>query len=122
MFTGKFNAARFVEFLRTFLQRRRRPVMMILDRHPAHIAKVVARFIQEQSGRLEMFFLPGYAPDLNPDEFVWNHIKKKGVAKKPLARNESLRARVESDLLALQQNRPLVRSFFFAPSVSYIVD
>jgi len=122
VFTGKFNAARCVEFLRAFLKRRRQPVLLVLDRHPAHIAKVVARFVQEQAGRLELFFLPGYAPDLNPDEFVWNHIKKKGIAKKPLQRNESLRARVESDLLALQQNQALVRSFFFAPSVSYILD
>jgi transposase len=46
--------------------------------------------------RRELHFLP-YAPDLNPNEFVWNHMKNKGVAKKPLKKNESLRRRVEQD-------------------------
>jgi len=45
-------------------------VILVLDRHPAHIAKVVARYVQGLRGRLELHFLPGYAPELNPDEFV----------------------------------------------------
>jgi transposase len=69
-----------------------------------------------------MYFLPGYAPDLNPDEFVWNHVKKNGVAKKPLKKNESLRARVDADLSAIKKNPRLVRSFFQTPSVAYILD
>lgn len=121
VFTGRLNAIRFVEFLRGFLRRRRSPVVLIVERHPAHIAKVVARFIQEQAGRIEVYFLPGYAPELNPDEFVWNHVKKHGVAKKPLKQNESLRARVDADLSAIQRSPRLVRSFFQAPSVAYIM-
>ena len=101
---------------------RRRPVILILDRHPAHIAKVVADFVQEQRGRLELYFLPGYAPDLNPDEFVWQHLKTQGVAKAPLLQGESLRSRVKNDLEAIKRNTRLLRSFFFAPSVAYIMD
>ena len=122
VFTGRLNATRFVECLRGFLRRRRAPVCLVVDRHPAHTAKAVARFIQEQAGRIEMYFLPGYAPDLNPDEFVWNHVKKNGVAKKPLKKNESLRARVDADLSAIKKRPRLVRSFFQAPSVAYILD
>jgi len=122
VFTGRLNATRFVECLRGFLRRRRAPVCLVVDRHPAHIAKVVARFIHEQAGRIEMHFLPGYAPELNPDEFVWNHVKKNGVAKKPLKQHESLRARVDADLSAIKKNPRLVRSFFQAPSVAYILD
>lgn len=121
-FSGRLNAARFLEFLRAFRRRRRTPVFLITDRHPAHIAKVVAGYVQQCRGRLELHFLPGYAPDLNPDEFVWNHIKTHGLSKRPLKRNESLRARVEQDLSAIAQNPALVRSFFHAPSVAYIMD
>ena len=121
-FSGRLNAARFREFLGAFMHRRRNPVFLITDRHPAHIAKVVAAYVQQRRGRLELHFLPGYAPDLNPDEFVWNHIKTHGLSKRPLKRNESLRARVEQDLSAIAQNPALVRSFFHAPSVSYIMD
>jgi transposase len=121
-FSGRLNALRFVEFLRAFMHRRRRPVFLVVDRHPAHVAKKVADYVQQCRGRLELHFLPGYAPDLNPDEFVWNHIKTQGVSKRPLRRHESLRARVEQDLKAIAANRALVRSFFHAPSVSYIMN
>jgi hypothetical protein len=44
------------------------PVFLILDGHPAHIAQVVAQYVQRLAGRLELHFLPAYAPELNPDE------------------------------------------------------
>ena len=69
-----------------------------------------------------MHRLPAYAPDLNPDEFVWSHMKKNGVSKKPLKQNEALRDRVEADLLAIKANPELVRSFFRAESVAYTND
>jgi transposase len=122
VYTGRLNAQQFILFLKDFLRRRRRPVFLVLDRHPAHIAKAVAAFVQSLRGRLELHFLPGYAPELNPDEFVWNHLRQKGASKIPLRAGESLRARVESDLAAIQSNPPLVRSFFHAPSVAYVMD
>lgn len=121
-YTGRLNASCFLGFIRAFMRRRRNPVFLIADRHPAHIAKIVAGYVQQCRGRLELHFLPGYAPDLNPDEFVWNHIKTHGLSKRPLKRNESLRARVEQDLGAIERNPALVRSFFHAPSVAYIMD
>jgi transposase len=69
-----------------------------------------------------MFFLPGYSPDLNPDEFVWNQIKTHGISKTPLKEGEELQARVEQDLADIKNDRHLVRSFFCAPSVAYITD
>ena len=65
---------------------------------------------------------PPYAPDLNPDEFVWSHMKTNGVSKKPLKKNESLKDRIEEDLLKIQENPDLVRSFFCAESVVYASD
>lgn len=62
------------------------------------------------------------APELNPDEFVWNYLKKQGVSKKPLRRDESLRERVENDLADIKRRPALVRSFFCAPSVAYTKD
>jgi hypothetical protein len=59
---------------------------------------------------------------LNPDEFVWNHLKGQGVSKKPLRRDESLRSRVQTDLAAIKSRPALVRSFFHAPSVAYTRD
>ena len=121
-YEGKLNAESFVEFLRNFLKGRRAKVFLVVDGHPAHKAKIVKEYIQSLSGRLELHFLPPYAPDLNPDEFVWSYMKTQGVAKKPLKQNQSLRARVETDLVASQCNKSLVRSFFCAASVLYAKD
>ncbi len=122
IYTERLNAVRFVELLKHFMRGRRNPVFLVLDGHPAHIAKVVAAYVQRLVGRLELHFLPGYAPELNPDEFVWNHLKRQGVSKTPLRRDESLRSRVQSDLEHIQSRPPLVRSFFHAPSVAYTRD
>ncbi len=122
VFSGKFNAQVFIGFLGRFLKGRRRPVFLVVDGHPVHYAKTVARYVQDQCGKLELHFLPPYAPDLNPDEFVWNHLRQKGVSKKPLRKNESLRNRVIEDLDNVQRDKDLVRSFFDADSVAYIKD
>jgi len=122
IYTERLNAARFLELLKHFMRGRKGPVLLVLDGHPAHIAKAVAQYVQSLKGRLELHFLPGYAPELNPDEFVWNHLKGQGVSKKPLRRDESLRSRVQTDLAAIQSRPALVRSFFHAPSVAYTRD
>jgi transposase len=121
-YTERLNAGRFVELLTNFMRRRKSPVFLVLDGHPAHIAKVVAQYVQRLAGRLALHFLPGYAPELNPDEFVWNHLKHQGVSKKPLERDESLHSRVQADLAGIQSRPALVRSFFHAPSVAYTRD
>lgn len=93
-----------------------------MDGHPAHKATIVKNYLTETQGRLELYFLPPYAPDLNPDEFVWNYMKNTGVSKKPLKKNESLRERVEQDLANISLDAILVASFFLAPSVVYTAD
>lgn len=107
--------------LKDLIRGRKNPILLVLDGLPAHQAKTVAQYVQSTRGRLELHFLPPYAPDLNPDEFVWGHLKQNGTSKKPLHKNEALRTRVESDLAAIRANKPLVRSFFRAPSVSYAI-
>ncbi len=122
IYTERLNATGFVALLVHFMRRRKGKVFLILDGHPAHVAKAVARYVQSLRGRLELHFLPGYAPELNPDEFVWNHLKRQGVSKTPLRRDESLRSRVHADLAAIKSRPALVRSFFRAPSVAYTRD
>ena len=119
IYSERLNGKLFVQFLREFMRGRSSRVYLVVDGHPAHKAGVVKDLIQELEGKLELHFLPPYAPDLNPDEFVWGYMKTNGVSKKPLRKNESLKKRVQSDLAALKGNRKLVRSFFGAESVAY---
>jgi transposase len=121
-YDGKLNAESFVLFLENLMRGRRKSVFLVVDGHPSHRAKSVQKYVQSLRGRLELHFLPPYAPDLNPDEFVWHHMKANGVSKKPLKRNESLRRRVERDLRDLSSNPALIRSLFCADSVAYAKD
>jgi transposase len=121
-YTGKLNAESFVAFLENFMRNRSGKVFLVVDGHPAHKANLVKQLIERMKGRLELHFLPPYAPDLNPDEFVWSYMKSNGVSKKPLKQNESMQRRVEEDLANISQNSELVRSFFGAESVAYAAD
>jgi len=121
VYSGMLTAVLFVLMLKNLMKGRQKPVMLVVDGLPVHKAKCVAKYVQSTKGRLELHFLPPYAPDLNPDEFVWSHLKQNGTSKKPLRKNEALRQRVETDLAEIKQDRSLVRSFFKAPSVSYAI-
>ena len=82
------SAELFIGMLKILMQRRRKPLFLILDSLPAHQAKVVKNYVASTNGKLEFHFLPGYAPELNPDELVWNYMKRTGTARSPLAKGE----------------------------------
>ena len=122
-YDGALNAELFVELLQQMMHRRKKPVHLVIDSLPAHKkASVVGKYVASTNGRLTLHFLPGYAPDLNPDELVWSHVKRTGTARRPLQQGEKLRDKIEEQLANLQQLPGLVRSFFRAPSVAYIGD
>ena len=121
-YQGGMSAELFVAMLKLIMRGRRKPLYLILDSLPAHEAKVVRDYEKATNGKLKLFFLPGYAPELDPDELVWSYVKRTGTAKRPLASNESLQDRIEADLINLQNNPGLIRSFFKAPDVAYITD
>ena len=89
---------------------------------PAHKKAIVGEYVASTKGRLTLHFLPGYAPDLNPDELVWSHAKRTGNARRPLQKGEKLEPRVTAQLAEIGNNPKLVRSFFKHPSVAYIID
>ena len=119
LFSGKFNAEVFIEALKDLLKNRKKPIFVIMDGHPVHKSKAVRNYLREQEDRIQVFLLPPYAPDLNPDELVWNYLRSTGTARSPLKNGESLYERTFIDLELLAQDKKLVRSFFRAPSVSF---
>jgi len=121
-YKGGMTAELFVALLKHIMRRRRKPLLLVLDSLPAHKARIVRDYVESTNGKLELHFLPGYAPELNPDELVWNYVKRTGTAKSPLAFGELLQDRIDADLQAVQADSALIRSFFRAPSVAYITD
>lgn len=121
-YAGALHGELFVELLRKLMRGRRRPLHLILDGLPAHKSKAVKQYVAGLQGKLTLHYLPGYAPDLNPDELVWSHAKRTGHARRPLQHGEKLADRVTQQLAAIGRKPALVRSFFKHPSVAYISD
>lgn len=115
---GGVGAKVFVTFLKRFIHGAKRPLYLILDGHPSHKSKLVKEFVESTKGRLKIFFLPAYAPELNPDELVWNNVKNR-VGRSALASPADLKKRVHSQMRWLQKNPEVVRNFFREPHVQY---
>ena len=121
-YEGGLNGELFVSLLHRMMRNRTKPVHLVVDGLPAHKTAFVKAYVASTQGRLTLHFLPGYAPELNPDELVWSHLKRTGVARTPLRAGEKLREKIEAQLAAMKRMPRLVRSFFRAPSVAYITD
>lgn len=121
-YEGGLTGELFVTLLKNMMSERDRPVHLVIDGLPAHKKSVVKQYVAETGGQLTLHFLPGYAPDLNPDELVWSHAKRTGVARNPLRQGEKLKDRVDAKLQEVADAPELVRSFFRHPSVAYVSD
>ncbi|WP_156819911.1 transposase [Pseudonocardia sp. HH130630-07] len=86
VFTGRFDATIFVEFLKKLMHDAPGPVFLILDNHSVHKARLVRDYVASLRGRLKLFFLPPYAPELNPDEWVWKNVKHDQVGRAAVTR------------------------------------
>src|SRR5690349_6661811 len=102
------------------MRRRSKPVHLVLGGLPAHKTILVKDYVASTKGMLSLHFLPGYAPELNPDEMVWSHMKSTGVTGTPLRRGEKQQAKIEAQLSAIKRMPQLIRSFFNAPSVAIL--
>lgn len=116
---GGVGARIFITFLKRLMQGRRRPVFLVVDGHPAHRARIVQSYVASLEGKLKLFSLPPYSPELNPDELVWNDVKNNGVARALVEKPKDLKTAVVSRLHYLQKTPEHVRSFFQAPETKY---
>lgn len=119
LFEGRMNAGKFIEFLGKLMKGRRRPIFLIVDNSPVHRSKAVAEYVENFRGKLRLFFLPPYSPELNPDELVWNHIKTHGVDRQAIKSKPSFRKKIIGEMRSLQKRPAMVMKFFRSPSTSY---
>lgn len=118
-YNGTLNATRFIEFLVDLLADTSRPIIVVMDRHPAHVAASTKRFLLANKKRITVHFLPGYAPELNPDEHVWAALK--GMFRRDtLEADESFGGAVHKAMATIQESPTWVKSFFRHPEVKYV--
>lgn len=116
---GGVGAEVFVRFLKRLIEGAKRPIFLIVDGHPSHRARAVKAYVESLGGRLKLFFLPAYSPELNPDEQVWNDVKNNAVGRTRLEDPEDLHRTVVGRLRFLQKSPQRVRNFFQMPETRY---
>jgi transposase len=118
---GSVNANRICDFLKRLMYGHEQKVFLIWDGHPTHRAKKVKQCIESYDGRLEIFVLPSYAPDLNPIEQLWNHTKSNGVGRQTISGPDQLKKAVIAKLRSLQKLPGKIASFFSHPDCRYVL-
>jgi len=116
---GRMTARKFRGFLERLMYNAKRPIFLIVDGHPTHRARAIKDFVLSTGGRLRLFFLPPYSPQLNPDELVWNHLKTHRIGRAAIRSLAHLKQMVRTSLRALQRSPRTVRAFFHEEHVRY---
>ena len=119
-YDGNLNSPVFIDFCRRLLHDAPGPVFLVLDGHPVHRSNAVKAFAASTNGRLRLFFLPGYSPELNPDEWVWKNVKHDRIGRAGVSGLADLKAKALAALHRLQKLPHLVQSFFRDLNLRYI--
>lgn len=115
----RVNNKLYIEFLQRLLKGVSKPIFLILDGHPVHRSRAVKAFAASTQGKLRLFFLPAYSPELNPDEQVWHEVKYRRVGRQGPRTKDNLRRLLLASLHALQRLPEQIRSFFRLPDTRY---
>lgn len=120
LYRDNFNAERCIDFLgRLILSANKAKVYLILDNLKVHHAKLVKEWVELNKESIELFFLPAYSPELNPDEYLNGDLKNK-ISEKPQARDkEALESNVRSIMTKLADNAKHIKSYFRHPKIRY---
>jgi transposase len=94
-------------------------IFLIVDGHPTHKAKKVRAFVESLNGQVSLHLLPGYSPELNPDEWVWRNLKSGVMGKLQHLTKQTMKMEAVSHLRRLQKQPHIIRSFFHSETTRY---
>jgi transposase len=120
VFEGKFTSKRFIEFLKRLIKfMKGKKIFLIVDNLSVHKSEEVKNFINENKFKIELFYLPSYSPDLNPDELLNNDLKANAFKlSRPASKKEQMLI-VRNKLRSIQQNSQKIINYFKAKKVNY---
>ena len=119
LYEDSMNQQRLIIFMRNLIRSSTKKVFLILDNLKVHHGKKVAEWVSRHQDKIRLFFLPPYAPESNPDEYL-NHALKLSVHSGQLPVNRlDIRHKTISFMRTLQRNKDSVLAFFRHPSISF---
>ena len=119
LYEGALNADRFIAFLRRLTKDAGQKVFLIVDNLKVHKAGKVQAWVEGHAHEIELFYLPAYAPDHNPSEYLNNELKQKLRQRPQPGSKEELVKSARSVLRAIQRSPERVRAYFRPEPVRY---
>ena len=117
----RFDAAKFMEFIKPLIYGVDRMVFLIVDGHPTHKVKMVRRFLDSLKERFRLFCLPPYSPELYFDEQrFWNDLKNNTISKQVITTSKNSYSTVISYFRFIQKSPSRVRSYFNNETTLYV--
>ena len=121
LYRDNMNADKLIDFMRRLVHDSKKKVFLILDNLRVHHAKKVSAWLEKYEDKIEVFYLPPYAPEYNPDELL-NSDLKRAISKRPSPRSEKeLEHNVRSHLKSTQLRPGKIQGFFASPTTKYAV-
>ena len=112
------NQHSFIEFLEFMIKDEKRKIFLIVDNLRAHKSKLVTAWAQDHKDRIELFFLPPYSPEINPDEYV-NRALKTDIRSRAPAKIESLKKRTQRFMSKMANSARKILKIFEIEQVRY---
>jgi transposase len=119
VYPGAMSPELLIEFMRRLIRDAGRKVMLILDNLNVHKAKKVRSWLEERLGSIEVFFLPPYSPELNPDEYLNGDLKRAVQQDVPPKDAGELRQTARKHLRKIQRAKHRVQRYFVHPNIRY---
>ena len=120
VYQDTMNQQRLICFMERLVRASKQKVFLILDNLKVHHGKLVAAWLEKHKENIEVFFLPPYAPEYNPDEYL-NHALKISVHSGQLPyTSEDISHKIQSFMRKLQHHPSIVSNFFRHPLLSYL--
>jgi transposase len=116
---GRFNSEVFETFLKQMIKYSRQKIYFVTDGHPAHKTKKLNEWLEENKARIEVFFLPPYSPELNPQEYVNQDVKTNVIGKKRPINKAQMRNNVEDFMNKRKNDKKQVQKYFHVSHVRY---
>jgi Transposase and inactivated derivatives len=119
VFSDNFTAKQFTIFLGRLIRQIKQKVFLILDNHKVHHCKHVQSYISKHKDRIQLFFLPPYCPELNPEELVNQDAKANSNKYRSVRTAKDLERNLRSYLTKIQFNEGKIKNFFTKKEVLY---
>jgi hypothetical protein len=119
LFTKRFTAPRMIEFPQRLVRGVGHKVFLILDQPPVHKPRPVTRCLKEHENEMEVYFIPGDSPELNPDAYSSQAVKSNAVGRQRPPDKQTMMDRVRACLPNPRKQPQVVRNDFKHPDVAY---